>query len=196
MSQLPVAKGKAGSGIPKPSLSQIATATGSQLDLYAARNAQAATKPEAPETFVVGDRVWVGGTKLGTIRYIGDTKFAPGEWAGVELDESQGKNDGSVGGERYFQCPAMHGVFSRCNRLLRRQSVTSNYGAGYVPDTPGMRKVSTNLGSTRELRDSMSMSPTTSPTGSTVSLAGAPLKVGDRVIVASTMAGTKTGTLR
>jgi hypothetical protein len=23
-------------------------------------------------------------------RYIGETKFAPGEWAGVELDESQG----------------------------------------------------------------------------------------------------------
>lgn len=33
---------------------------------------------------------------------MGDTKFAPGEWAGVALDEAQGKNDGSVGGVVYF----------------------------------------------------------------------------------------------
>ena len=72
-------------------------------------------------TFVVGDRVWVGGSKPGTVRYIGETKFAPGEWAGVELDAALGKNDGTVGGEQYFSCPPMHGVFSRCNRLSRHQ---------------------------------------------------------------------------
>ena len=51
------------------------------------------------DAYKVGDRVWVGGTKAGHIRYIGTTKFAPGEWVGVELDEAQGKNDGSVAGE-------------------------------------------------------------------------------------------------
>ena len=46
-------------------------------------------------------------------RYIGTTNFAPGEWAGVELDQPLGKNDGSVGGDRYFTCTQNHGVFSR-----------------------------------------------------------------------------------
>ena len=63
----------------------------------------------------------MGGLKPGTVRYIGETKFAPGEWAGVELDAALGKNDGTVGGEQYFSCPPMHGVFSRCNRLSRHQ---------------------------------------------------------------------------
>ena len=38
----------------------------------------------------VGDRVIVSsqtaGTKTGTLRYVGPTEFAAGEWAGVELD--------------------------------------------------------------------------------------------------------------
>ena len=49
----------------------------------------------------IGDRVLVSGTKTGTLRYIGATEFAKGEWAGVELDEKQGKNDGAVTGKRY-----------------------------------------------------------------------------------------------
>jgi len=51
----------------------------------------------------VGDRVIVSGNKKGTLRYIGTTLFAEGEWAGVELDDALGKNDGSVGGKRW-QC--------------------------------------------------------------------------------------------
>lgn len=41
---------------------------------------------------MIGDRVWVGGTKPGRIAYIGETKFAPGDWAGVVLDEPIGKD--------------------------------------------------------------------------------------------------------
>lgn len=40
------------------------------------------------------------GSKVGTVRYIGITEFANGEWVGVELDEPRGKNDGSVNGKR------------------------------------------------------------------------------------------------
>ena len=43
----------------------------------------------------------VSGSKPGVLRYLGKTDFAKGEWAGVELDDSQGKNDGCVAGKRY-----------------------------------------------------------------------------------------------
>jgi len=42
----------------------------------------------------------VGGSKMGVIRYMGETDFAKGEWCGVELDEPLGKNDGAVAGTR------------------------------------------------------------------------------------------------
>ena len=74
---------------------------------------------EDTDSFIIGQRVWVGGTKPGVISYIGETQFAPGEWAGVTLDEPIGKNDGSVAGVRYFQCETRKGVFSRLTRLSR-----------------------------------------------------------------------------
>ncbi len=56
---------------------------------------------------------------IGQIAFIGETKFAPGEWAGIVLDSPVGKNDGSVAGVRYFQCEAKRGVFARLAKLTR-----------------------------------------------------------------------------
>lgn len=67
----------------------------------------------------LGDRVRCGGAGLsGTIRFKGETRFAPGEWFGVELDAAgQGKNDGSVQGVEYFRCQPMQGIFVRRSAL-------------------------------------------------------------------------------
>ncbi|CAI7585110.1 unnamed protein product [Penicillium bialowiezense] len=48
-----------------------------------------------------------------TVRFLGSTHFATGEWIGLELNEATGKNDGSVQGERYFDCEPGYGMFVR-----------------------------------------------------------------------------------
>jgi len=74
---------------------------------------------EDTDSFIVGDRVYVGGTMPGRIAYIGTPKFAPGDWAGVVLDQAIGKNDGTVNGFHYFMTEPNHGTFSRLTRLSR-----------------------------------------------------------------------------
>ncbi|XP_055367632.1 CAP-Gly domain-containing linker protein 1 isoform X4 [Betta splendens] len=73
------------------------------------------------ENFEIGERVWVNGNKPGYIQFLGDTQFAPGQWAGIVLDEPIGKNDGSVAGVRYFQCEALRGIFTRPSKLSRTE---------------------------------------------------------------------------
>ncbi|KAJ5084007.1 hypothetical protein NUU61_008586 [Penicillium alfredii] len=51
--------------------------------------------------------------RQGTVRFIGTTHFAVGDWIGVELNEPTGKNDGAVQGERYFDCEPGFGMFVR-----------------------------------------------------------------------------------
>ncbi|OQV02696.1 CAP-Gly domain-containing protein [Cladophialophora immunda] len=61
----------------------------------------------------VGQRVETQDGKQGTVRYIGHIHVASGEWLGLELADDTGKNDGSVKGERYFNCAPGHGIFVR-----------------------------------------------------------------------------------
>nr|KAF6429132.1 CAP-Gly domain containing linker protein family member 4 [Molossus molossus] len=58
----------------------------------------------------LGDRVVIAGQKVGTLRFCGTTEFASGQWAGIELDEPEGKNNGSVGKVQYFKCAPKYGL--------------------------------------------------------------------------------------
>uniref|UniRef100_A0A4W5MEQ3 CAP-Gly domain containing linker protein 2 n=1 Tax=Hucho hucho TaxID=62062 RepID=A0A4W5MEQ3_9TELE len=158
--------------------------------------------------YVVGERVWVNGVKPGVIAYLGETQFAPGQWAGVVLNDLLGKNDGSVGGVRYFECQPHQGIFTRPSKLTRQpvgdgsevhstdsltaQNLTLHGGNGTSP--AGQRVV-------MPLREGMlnSSVKTGNESGSNMSDSGSvkkggdkDLRVGDRVLVG----GTKTGVVR
>ncbi|XP_077402252.1 CAP-Gly domain-containing linker protein 2 isoform X2 [Vanacampus margaritifer] len=75
---------------------------------------------EVAGDYTVGEQVWVNGVKPGVIAYLGETQFAPGQWAGVILNDLLGKNDGSVGGVRYFECQPLQGIFTRPSKLTRQ----------------------------------------------------------------------------
>merc|ERR1711990_1303290 len=63
----------------------------------------------------IGARVTVPSKNVGvgTIAFIGETKFAKGEWIGLILDEKKGKNNGSIQGVEYFSCEPEFGMFVR-----------------------------------------------------------------------------------
>lgn len=61
----------------------------------------------------VGQTVQLADGRIAVVRYVGQTEFAAGEWIGVELEGYDGKNDGSVKGERYFDCEMGRGMFLR-----------------------------------------------------------------------------------
>ncbi|XP_035216530.1 CAP-Gly domain-containing linker protein 2-like isoform X1 [Stegodyphus dumicola] len=134
---------------------------------------------ENTDDFIIGDRVWVNGTKPGYIQYLGETRFSPGEWAGVVLDDHSGKNDGSVAGVRYFQCEPKRGVFARLHKLTRypllhATPAPTKLGDAHTP--PPIQRC---------------LTPTRTPSPGSRNL-----REGDRVQVTSTYGPTKTGVLR
>lgn len=53
----------------------------------------------------------------GVVRFCGATSFSQGKWVGIELNEQNGKNDGTVQGIKYFACKPGHGVFVRPSQV-------------------------------------------------------------------------------
>jgi len=87
----------------------------------------ASTSEDEPETLPSKEKTADGSISLGQrimwnsktamVRYIGDVRFAKGEWLGLELTDGKGVHDGSVLGVPYFHCPAGKGVFAEPARL-------------------------------------------------------------------------------
>ncbi|KAM9002048.1 CAP-Gly domain-containing linker protein 2 isoform X2 [Sarcophilus harrisii] len=158
--------------------------------------------------FVVGERVWVNGVKPGVVQYLGETQFAPGQWAGVVLDDPVGKNDGSVGGVRYFECQPLQGIFTRPSKLTRQPTAEGSGSDAHSVESLTAQNLSLHSGtatpplSTRviPLRESVlnSSMKTGNESGSNLSDSGSvkkgdkDLRLGDRVLVG----GTKTGVVR
>ncbi|KAJ9598220.1 hypothetical protein L9F63_011103, partial [Diploptera punctata] len=164
---------------------------------------------EDTDSFIIGDRIWVGGTKPGQIAYIGETQFAPGEWAGVVLDEAVGKNDGSVAGVRYFQCEPKRGVFSRLTRLTRVPLQHGDIETGAGGDSSALPRPSNGTASpirrltpiaspsssVKDLQLKKSTTPSLNSSVTNLNSSHTELKLGERVIVMSSQ-GSKAGTLR
>lgn len=73
----------------------------------------------APAWLVLGESVMISPyNKTGVVSFLGSTQFSPGLWVGVELDTPTGRNDGTVGGVRYFECKPKYGVFVRPDKLV------------------------------------------------------------------------------
>nr|XP_048303249.1 CAP-Gly domain-containing linker protein 1 isoform X12 [Myodes glareolus]XP_048303250.1 CAP-Gly domain-containing linker protein 1 isoform X12 [Myodes glareolus] len=165
---------------------------------------------EFVDDFRVGERVWVNGNKPGFIQFLGETQFAPGQWAGIVLDEPIGKNDGSVAGVRYFQCEPLKGIFTRPSKLTRKvQAEDEANGLQTAPvrtasplstatATPSNIPHKPSQSTTKETSTPSQISnltKTASESISNLSEAGSvkkgerELKIGDRVLVGGTKAG-------
>nr|XP_023411790.1 CAP-Gly domain-containing linker protein 2 isoform X6 [Loxodonta africana] len=216
--------GRTSTGSASASAAAVATGSkeGSPLHKQASGPSSAAA-PAAPEKpgpkaaevgddflgdFVVGERVWVNGVKPGVVQYLGETQFAPGQWAGVVLDDPVGKNDGSVGGVRYFECPALQGIFTRPSKLTRQPTAEGSGSDAHSVESLTAQNLSLHSGTATPpltcrvipLRESVlnSSVKTGNESGSNLSDSGSvkrgdkDLRLGDRVLVG----GTKTGVVR
>ncbi|KAK9478773.1 hypothetical protein V1514DRAFT_330348 [Lipomyces japonicus] len=85
---------------------------------------------DSASEFSIGDLVYIPSGRRGVILYIGPIAGKVGDYAGINLlgeDSAYGKNDGTVGGVKYFQ-PSYptSGVFVLLNRLSLNPVVPSS----------------------------------------------------------------------
>uniref|UniRef100_A0A158P6T7 CAP-Gly domain-containing protein n=1 Tax=Angiostrongylus cantonensis TaxID=6313 RepID=A0A158P6T7_ANGCA len=121
--------------------------------------------------FDIGDRVVVSGGKHGSVRFIGETEFAQGIWAGIELEQPLGKNDGSIQkkvshkfdiqGKRYFTCKPPYGVFVLASKVTKASSQTPGKMTVVQTKTSLLRQ-NRSLAGSRESLSSIGRSSVTS----------------------------------
>jgi len=82
---------------------------------------------DTPESqpYSIGDRVRSSGHRNCIIRFIGETDFAPGTFAGLELETQEGTSNGSIDGKEYFNCRPAYGLFVEMGSLEKETYSTS-----------------------------------------------------------------------
>lgn len=76
--------------------------------------------------YKIDDKISVSGKYIGVIKYVGQIKDKEGIWIGIKLDKKNGHNDGTVNGEKYFECEENYGIFIKSERL-QKSSRRLNY---------------------------------------------------------------------
>ena len=114
----------------------------------ALENTTADISDPLPKNLQIDDRVIIGGTKYGTLKYIGRTHIDEDIWCGIKLDHPLGKHDGQVAGKRYFTCQHRFGILAPLHRVEKvvfdtkdsrtfaRQSIVSTDSYGQFLNTP------------------------------------------------------------
>jgi len=95
----------------------------------------------------VGCLVKISGLR-GVVRYIGPSDTKPGTWIGIELEKPKGKNNGTIGGKKYFNCKEMHGLFANINDFYAAKGVVEDVANETLPRSQslGLKKKSSASG--------------------------------------------------
>ncbi|KAL9232329.1 hypothetical protein vseg_007453 [Gypsophila vaccaria] len=78
------------------------------------------SEPDREPEYKIGQRVHYAGDtrRIGTVKYVGEVEGHSGKWVGVDWDNGDAKNDGSLNGISYFKASSKYsGSFIRARNL-------------------------------------------------------------------------------